>query len=206
MLQKLPGPYTAPHCYAVQEQPDGALWIWMEDIRDDQSSGWSIEQYELVARRLGQFNGAYLVNHSLPEDGWITHDWLRKYLVHATPMIPFLKENPAHPVVQKMLPGIALPAWLFGMSITCMDGLQTFCHQDAFERNCFIRGEKVVGIDWGYAGVIPVGAELAPLVGCASTLGSIPSSQLKQLDQACFEAYLQGLKEAGWVPIPMWCA
>jgi hypothetical protein len=55
----------------------------------------------------------------------------------------------------------------------------------------------VVAIDWGYAGLAPLGAELAPLVGVASTLGKIPSSQLKNLDQACFEGYLEGLRVAG---------
>jgi len=34
----------------------------------------------------------------------------------------------------------------------------------------------------------------------ASTLGKIPSSQLKNLDQACFEGYLEGLRVAGCTP------
>ena len=208
LLQKLPGQVTAPHCYAVQEKPDGAAWIWLEDVRDDKSSAWSIEQYALAARQLARFNGAYLASQTLPVEPWITHDWLRKYLEHATPMVAFIQENPAHPVVQKLLPGIALAMSLAVWDerlrmLNALDRLsQTFCHQDAFERNCFIRGEQLIGIDWGYAGVAPLGAELAALVGVASTLGSIPPNQLRQVDQVCFEAYLQGLREAGWTPDP----
>jgi hypothetical protein len=60
---------------------------------------------------------------------------------------------------------------------------------------------KVVAIDWGYAGIAPVGAELAPLIGAAG-LAKFPGSQLKELDQACFEAYLEGLRQAGWQSYP----
>ena len=64
------------------------------------------------------------------------------------------------------------------------------------------RGAELVAIDWGYTGLAPVGAELAPLIGVAFGLGGFPSSQAKRLDQACFEGYLQGLAEAGWKADP----
>jgi hypothetical protein len=206
MLQKLPGPVTAPSSYAVQERPDGSIWIWLEDIRDDLGSTWTVDHYRLVASHLGQLNGAYLAGQPLPGEAWVTHDWLRKYLEHAAPMVAFLQKNPSHPIVQKMLPGtsllLTLAIWDERLRIlkVLAELPQTFCHQDAFERNLFIQGEQVVGIDWGYAGIAPLGAELAPLIGVAATLGSIPSSQLKQLDQACFEGYLEGLKAAGCTP------
>jgi hypothetical protein len=205
-FQKLPGPVTAPCCYDVQDRPDGTLWIWMEDIRDDLGSAWTIEHYCLIASRLGQFNGAYLTGHPLPSERWLTHDWLRKYLEHAAPMVAFIRNNPSHPIVQKMFPSatllLTLAIWDEHLRmLKVLDELpQTFCHQDAFARNLFIRGEQVVAIDWGYAGLAPLGAELAPLVGMASTLGGIPSNQLRSLDQACFEGYLQGLRLAGCTP------
>jgi hypothetical protein len=203
LFQKLSGPIKAPYCYAVQDRPDGPIWIWMEDVRDDLGSAWTVNHYRQVARLLGKFNGAFLAGQPLPSEGWITHDWLRKYLEHAAPMVAFIQNNPAHPIVQKMFPGATL---LLSLAIwdehyhmlEVLDELpQTFCHQDAFERNLFSRGEQVVAVDWGYAGIAPLGAELAPLVGVASTLGKIPSSQLKNLDQACFEGYLEGLRVAG---------
>ena len=121
-------------------------------------------------------------------------------------MIAFINENPGHPVVQKMLPGItqALTLAIWDereRMLKVLDALpQTFCHQDAFGRNLFIRGEEVVAIDWGYAGIAPLGAELAPLVGVASGLAGVPSSQMQALDQACIDGYLQGLSESGFTP------
>jgi hypothetical protein len=206
LLQRLPGAVTAPRGYEVSYKSDDSAWIWMEDVKDEGGVPWSLEQYGGVARRLGQFNGAYLVGKALPTEAWLTHDWLRRYLEHAAPMVDFLRENPAHPVVQKMLPGITLPLtlglWDERMRMQqVLDSLpQTFCHQDAFGRNLFMRGEQVVAIDWGYAGIAPLGVELAPLIGVASGLAGVPSSQLRELDQVCFEGYLQGLRDSGFIP------
>jgi hypothetical protein len=178
----------------------------MEDVRDEGNKPWSMEQYREVALRLGQFNGVYLAGQPLPAEAWLTHDWLGKYLAHAAPMVAFIKENPGNPVVQKMLPGITLPLtpaiWdEHNRMMEVLDRLpQTFCHQDAFGRNLFIRGEQLIAIDWGYAGMAPLGAELAPLIGVASGLDGVPSSQLKELDRVCFEGYLQGMREAGFTP------
>lgn len=207
-LNELPGKLAAPRCYEVAEQPDGSVWIWMEDVKDNLQHPWSIEQYARVARILGQFNGAYLAGRPLPADAWVTHDWLRKYLEHAAPMVEFVRQNPAHPTVQLMLPGITLPMMLAGWDeyprlLQVLDHLpQTFCHQDAFERNLFNRGDELVAIDWSRSGIAPLGAELAPLIGVAFNMAKFPSSQAKDLDQACFAAYLEGLRQAGWHPDP----
>ena len=100
-------------------------------------------------------------------------------------MVDFLRQNPAHPVVQKMLPGISLPMTLavweeHPRMLKILDGMpQTFCHQDAFERNLFYRAGELVAIDWNYAGIAPVGTELAALIGAAFGLAHFPVSQAK---------------------------
>jgi hypothetical protein len=66
----------------------------------------------------------------------------------------------------------------------------------------FFSEGKVIAIDWGYAGMAPVGAELAPLIGAAFGLGKFPSSQAQELDRACFDGYLEGLRLAGCQPDP----
>lgn len=206
LLNNLPGQVTAPSCYGVEEKSDKSIWLWLEDMKDEQEHPWSIERYRQVARRLGQFNGAYLVDHALPSQAWITHNWLQKYLDHASPMVDFIRDNPGHPTVQGMLPGINLPMTLAMWKehthmLLVLERLpQVFCHQDAFERNMFCRGEELVAIDWGYAGIAPVGTELAALIGVAFGLAHFPSSQARELDQACFDGYLEGLRQAGWQP------
>jgi hypothetical protein len=207
MLQELPGTVIAPRCYDIVENTDGSVWIWLEDIKSDWPQPWSIEQYAQVANHLGQFNGAYLVGQPFADQAWISHDWLRKYLEHAAPMVEFIRQNPTHPLVQSLLPGISLPMTLAFWEETprmlkILDELpEAFCHQDAFGRNLFYRGRQVIAIDWGYAGIAPLGAELAPLIGCFGLAG-FPSSQAKDLEQACLAGYLKGLHQAGSNPDP----
>ena len=68
LLRQLPGAVAAPLCYEVSYKPDGSAWIWMEDVKDEGGFPWSMEQYGRVARRLGQFNGAYLAGKALPAE------------------------------------------------------------------------------------------------------------------------------------------
>lgn len=206
MLHRLPGGHvTAPTCYEVHERADGSIWLWLEDIKDDITPPWSVEQYAIAARHLGQFNGAYLMGQaSLPSDPWITHNWLRQYVENAAPMVEFLRSNPNHPIVMKLYPGTALTQILAfwderGTILDVLDHLpQVFCHQDAFKGNLFNRQGKTIVIDWGYMGTAPVGTELVALVFGSLGMFEIPVDKVEELDKRCFESYLQGLREAGW--------
>jgi|GEM_PF-466482 len=204
LLNHLPGNISKPEIYGIRENPDESYFIFMEDVHDDYKHPWSIDQFIEAAYQLGSFNGFFLTKKSLPEEEWVSRDWLRKYLLHATPMVSFIKQNPNHPAVKSLLPGLALPMTLafwdeFPRLINKLDELpQTFCHQDAFSRNLFYRNEKFIAIDWGYAGIAPVGAELAPLIGVAFDYSQFPSSRAEELDQACFESYFNGLLDAGY--------
>jgi hypothetical protein len=208
ILYDLPGQITAPRLYAIDEKPDGSVWIWMEDIQDELEHPWSIQHYARIAQHLGASNGAYLAGRPLPNQDWITDNWLRKFVVHADPMIKFIHKNPAHRSVQFLLSGMSLLTNLalwdeHPRMLQLLDRLpQTFCHQDACGLNLFYRQGSVIAIDWGFAGIAPVGAELAALIGVAFSYTGFPSSQAKALDQACFKSYLAGLRQAGWKPDP----
>jgi len=120
-------------------------------------------------------------------------------------MIEFIRENPNHPVIMQMFPGGTLAQVLAvwderNAILNMLERLpQTFCHQDAFRRNLFSRSGKTYAIDWGYLGIAPVGAELVALVAASISFFEIPVEKVKELDQQCFQGYVQGLREAGWV-------
>jgi len=205
LLHQLPGGnLTAPICYEVSEQPDGSLWIWLEDIQEDLGTPWPVEHYAVVARHLGQFNGAYLTGQALPDEPWLARNWLRKYVGSAAPAVDFLRSNPRHPCVKNLCPGDT-QAQILGFwdernaILETVEKLpQVFCHQDAFRKNLFARKGKTVAIDWGYLGIAPVGAELVALVAGSISLFEVPVDQVQEMDRICFEGYLQGLHDAGW--------
>lgn len=199
-------PVVAPRCYDACARPDGSYWLFLEDLHTQGGLPWYLKQYAETARCLGEFNGAYLAGRPLPDAAWVAQDWLRNYLEHAAPAIDFIRTHPHAPLVQGIFPGNTLAQILafWDLHPTLLDKLdalpQTFCHQDAFDRNLFLRGGQIVAIDWGYAGIAPIGAELAPLIAAAIGLGGFPSAQAQELDQACFTAYLEGLHQAGYRP------
>jgi hypothetical protein len=205
MLHGLPGgDVIAPTCFEVQERPDGSIWLWLEDVKENVANPWPVEQYAVAARHLGRFNGAYLTGQAIPAEPWIPCNWLRMYVENAAPAIDFMHREPHHLLVERMYPGIVHPQVLaiWDEREALLDMLenlpQVFCHQDAFRRNLFARGGKTVAIDWGYMGNAPVGAELVALVAGSLSFWEIPAERVLDLDRLCFEGYLQGLRDAGW--------
>jgi hypothetical protein len=85
LLDDLPGGLAAPRCFGVTEHPDGTCWIWLEDVAEEIGSHWPLEHFGVVARHAGQFNGAYLVERSLPSWPWLSSDWLRGYIALSAP-------------------------------------------------------------------------------------------------------------------------
>jgi hypothetical protein len=78
-LDELPG-LVAPHCYGVEEQADGAVWLWLEALQDDGGPTWPLDCYGTAARHLGQFNGAYMIGKPCPEYAWLSRHWLRDWI------------------------------------------------------------------------------------------------------------------------------
>jgi aminoglycoside phosphotransferase (APT) family kinase protein len=81
---------------------------------------------------------------------------------------------------------------------------QGFAHLDAFAQNIFFRphpgvGDETVLIDWSFAGLAAPGEELASL--CFSSLGFAPSllAIIDDVEAAIVPAYVQGLRDAGWI-------
>ncbi len=51
LLDALPGGLAAPRCLAVETQPDGTSWLWLEAITDAHPGPWPLERYAWVARQ-----------------------------------------------------------------------------------------------------------------------------------------------------------
>ncbi|MFP6645214.1 MAG: hypothetical protein VCF24_16885 [Candidatus Latescibacterota bacterium] len=48
--------------------------MWLEDVSESTDAQWSIEQYAVAARHLGQMNGGYL---ELPSQPWLLREFER---------------------------------------------------------------------------------------------------------------------------------
>lgn len=78
---------------------------------------------------------------------------------------------------------------------------RTCSHLDAHRRNLFLRGNEVVAIDWGLLGLAPPGEEIAStLVGSVAS-GEVAVEDAEELASTLYDAYLAGLRDAGWTGV-----
>lgn len=199
------GGFRPVRCLDVQSMAEPAsCWLWLADLDDAFDGAWPLEQFERAARHLGQFNGAFLGD--LP-----TGEWFRPYefeFDRTAPVVAALSELPGHPGLERGLPpavrGPLRRVWdLRSRLLDRQASLpQTFCHLDPTPGNLFARragdGWETVAIDWEFCGRGPLGADAALLVAASPVARHADVRQLPELDDVVFEAYLDGLGDAGW--------
>lgn len=209
LLAQLPAGISAPRCYAVQEQADGAVWLWLEEIRS-LPDAWSLAQHGAAARQLGQFNGAYLAGHPLPAaQPWMTWGRTRQWVDFTRPYIERSAQWTNTPVGHRWFGRNSFARmhrlWAHIDRLLCaFECLPVcYCHHDAFCRNLLWRtradgNQETVAIDWALTGFGRIGEEIGVTMAVALEFLDVPISQARDLDQAIFAGYLAGLQEAGW--------
>lgn len=215
LLNDLPGGVSAPRCLGVSKYSNGVCWLWLEDVQSPASIAWSLTEYGLAARHLGQFNGAYLTGHPLPSQRWLSENWLRgwlgSYVEECQAVIELIRDDHfwEGPLLRSSLPRSSrneiLQLWSsHDALLQTLDRLpRTFCHLDAYRPNLFIRPDaqglhQTVAVDWVFTGIASVGEEIANLLAASLIWFEYDAAEAKSLDEAVFSGYLNGLRDAGW--------
>ncbi|RMF76489.1 MAG: hypothetical protein D6737_20040 [Chloroflexi bacterium] len=202
LLNDLDGGLRAPRCFGMTEAHD-AVWIWLEEIGDDVGQ-WPLARYGLTARHLGQFNGAYLTGSPLPDDAWLSQQWIRHNMIGTEQSLRLLTDMPDNPLIAQVLPGdgVARVLRLWDEHQHFLDALdklpQTLCHHDAFRRNLFAQGDTTVAVDWGFVGIGAVAEDLAAMVWVTLFFMEVSSADIHEFDRISYDSYLTGLRDAGW--------
>ena len=212
LLANLPGGVRGPRCYAITEQPDESVWLWLEDVKDRFGPQWPLKQYAQAAYHLGQMNGAYLAGRPLPSYPWLVRTgsprgllehfgWMWK-IVHepSTWQHPRLHATFPLPIASRLL-----QLWVDrSVLLDVLERLpQTFCHLDAWRRNLFAAqpgdGEhQLIAIDWAYPGLGTIGTDIGDLFAASFSLFGVEPCDPRTLDTVIFQGYLEGLSVAGW--------
>ena len=207
-MEALSGSLVAPRVLGAAEPTSSTAWIALEDLRQLDDRPWPLARFGTVARHLGAFNGAYLVEQTLPADPWLSRDWLRRW---TGPAVPGLKHFPCvadHARVRQIFSDQQIAELLRFWDARpafydALDALpRTLCHRDIFPPNVCVRrtarGEQSVAIDWAFTGPGAIGEDLAPLVGASLTFCEADPTMAVELEQHCLDGYLDGLHAAGW--------
>lgn len=209
LLQTLSRAIAIPQCFAMSEQSDGLVWLWLEDISQNPTQSWSLDDYLAVAYQLGEFNSVYLVQQPFPDAPWLSHDWLRGFVEENAEAVVQLQQSLDHPWVRRVFPRPAADALLdtwrtreYYFSI--LETLpHTLCHLDAFRRNVLLRSRsdgtrEPVAIDWAFMGHAALGEELVPLIVGSVLFMELGVQAALDLEEQVLAQYIAGLQAGGW--------
>ena len=212
-LSDLPPGLRAPRCYGSSESGQDA-WIWLEDVQETVPRTWTLAEFQRAARRLGCFSGAYLAGRPLPSQPWLCPSIFRAFLADGEWWAKFSdphspKNAWQRPVVRQIfseaLRSRILKLWADKWEfIAANERLpQVFCHNDAHRRNMMLIAgaggqEELVAIDWAFCGPGGVGNDLGEFIGTSLSHFEFDPAQAVELETAVLDAYLAGLREAGW--------
>lgn len=209
-LLDLTGELRVPRAYEIEIADDGHVALWLEDIREDEVEQWPLAMYATAAHALGRFNGTFLVG-AVPDHAWLVTDWATRQSepLDVAAALADIADRAADPRARSALGtdiGERTARMLEDQPRFIADLArlpQTLCHHDAARSNLIARqrddgGTEVVAIDWESTGPGTVGAEIATLVSASLRKGDFPADRASELDATVVDAYLAGLRAAGW--------
>ena len=198
-----------PRPLFVEDHGD-QMWIWLEDIADDIPGPWPTDRLIRAAQQVAGLTAASAPAVLAPDPALLRHA-LRAWvddLQAANITAAGDRRTWSHPYVDITLPdgNLARMRRLFEDRDVLLDALtaapQVVVHLDAHRRNVLTaiapRGESSVLIDWAYAGTGGVGEDLGSLVGMTFMLGEVAPCDPRDVSNAAFDAYIEGLRSAGW--------
>lgn len=209
LLEHLPEGFQAPACYGIDEQADGSVWLWLEEMPHE-SKGWELEDYAFAAKKLGAFHAVYLLGKALPEYPCINRGWMRSWIrecqkyrsLNVEPIArdPAVSRHGLASLLDKFAAlETSLPEW-----IDALERLpRTFSHQDYYEANILfsrnrLRAGSLALIDWQFASISGVGEDLGRFFGLSVSRGQIQPESGRDLREQFLSSYIEGLREAGW--------
>lgn len=211
VLDALPPGIVAPRVYAIEERGDDEVGLWLEEVIETVGD-WPISRYAAAARDLGRFNGAYLAGRPFPTALALRTGWLATWVgMTGTKSLEILADPSItdHELASQAIPH-ALHERLRALHtareqlLGALDVLpQTVSHLDAWRANLIARDTpertETVAIDWSLLGLAPVGQELAIFVTGERVWLALEGEKAEAVEAAAYAAYLDGLREAGWM-------
>jgi hypothetical protein len=212
LLDDLPGGLRGPRCYAVTEQTDESVWLFLEDVKDLYGPRWPLEQYARVAGILGLMNGAYLAGRALPSSPWLVRTGSPRFLLEHSASMWKIAHDPStwqHPRLRATFPlpiaSRLLRLWEDrSLLLDVLERLpQTFCHLDAWRGNFIAAPQReghhqLIAIDWAYPGLGTIATDIGDLFAPSFSLFGVEPCDPRTLDTTIFESYLEGLSAVGW--------
>ena len=185
----------------VEEQA-GGVTLWLEDVAGTPGTEFTLAEHAALARAAGRWQAQGPLD--VP---WASRRFLRDYSTNWPVAWHLLDDDDAwqQPLIRDNWPPRLRADWQRLVAhreflLDLMERLpRTRSHLDFWVCNQIMRPTReIVLVDWAFAGDGAVGEDVGNHVPDAVNDLFWPAGRIAELDQACFEAYLAGLREAGW--------
>jgi hypothetical protein len=195
--------FRPARCYAISRPTPSIRVLWLEDLTDAKGSPFDVSTLTTILRHLGEWNGHHAVHQttmSLPvrRDGFAAR-WHATGFASRLKELPDFADAPNWRVAFGDLPS-SIVLELYGLIDRLVAQTAMLPHAVAFgdlgAGNVFLKGDEAVAVDWASLTVDPVGVDGGCLAG--SPLTYARGATIAAAEIELFEAYLEGLHEAGW--------
>ena len=207
LLESFSGGLRAPKCRLVAERSDDSVTLWLEELDGTPGTRWDLERYETASRHLGRMQGAYVSGRPIPEEEWLSRDWLRDYLGQRDGDMALVADAtlwdharirpwfPTPPIERVEAMRRDQPLFLGALE----QFPRTLCHLDLHPANLFADGKNsTVAIDWAFVGLGALGEDAGNLVVDAVLDFHVDASKIDDLHARIATGYEAGLRDAGW--------
>ena len=208
-LENLPAIINVPKCYGVEENSNGTIWLWIEDISGDNDSEWPSESFVYAANQLGRLNGNFLTGKTvMPSDPWICKGWINSWVSECRNYIDqhvndYFSGNyslPVEPIIEGYL---AFLTYIDDLVRSLNQLPRVLAHQDFWQKNLFLERKsngqiKLTAIDWQFISISGIGEDLGRFYGLCMSKRNIPQESFASFKDLLFNAYIEGLRAEGW--------
>ena len=205
LLEAMPGRLRAPRTLLTTQRGDDECWIWMEDVVGRHARTLRLDDYSTIAHALGTTQGAYAAGRApLPDQPWLSRDWLRGWVAACTPMVATLGDDDVWRD-ERLAPLASLRPRITALwdardellAIT-ESAPPTLGHWDFWPSNLYVRDDDTaVAIDWSQVGIARVAQDLDQIILDTVWMQVRPDESLDTLEERVLPAYLRGLHDAG---------
>lgn len=187
-----------------EDRPDGTIALRVAWIDGRTGADLGFDDLVEVAHRLGRAQGRQAL---YPVDRpWLSRRFLRDHIAskQIDPSWLHREDAWAHPLVRDhwspSLRDDLATFWAHRSRLIALaeQAPRTLGHLDLWSANLIARGDRYVLIDWACAGDAALGEDVSNLAFEAILDGLLPPDTMTPLLHATLDAYLSGLRTAGW--------